>query len=132
MRLLAGRAHRIDKPGHVSNRIHVADIAQAIDAAFARRFDGIVNVTDGAPAPPNEQIEFAAKLLGIEPPPLMPFDEAKRTLSPFLMSFYEGCARVRNDKLKRELGVTLRYPDYRTGLQALLAAGFEPELPSDA
>ena len=127
VRLLAGRSHRIDKPGHVSNRIHVADIAQAIDAAFTRGFDGVVNVTDGEPAPPNEQIEYAAKLLGIEPPPLMPYDEAKRRLSPFLMSFYEGCARVRNDKLKRELGVTLRYPDYRVGLQALLAAGFEAE-----
>ena len=132
VRLLAGRAHRIDKPGHVSNRIHVADIAQAIEAAFARRYDGVVNVTDGAPASPNEQIEYAARLLGIEPPPLMPFDEAKRRLSPFLMSFYEGCARVRNDKLKRELGVTLRYPDYRAGLKALLAAGFEAEPPSDA
>jgi hypothetical protein len=129
VRLLAGRAHRIDKPGHVSNRIHVADIAQAIDAAFTRRFDGLVNVTDGSPASPNEQIEHAAGLLGIEPPPLMPFEEAKRRLSPFLMSFYEGCVRVRNDKLKREFGVTLRYPDYRTGLQALLAAGFEAEPP---
>jgi len=132
VRLLAGRAHRIDKPGHVSNRIHVADIAQAIESAFARRYEGVVNVTDGSPASPNEQIEYAAGLLGIEPPPLMPFDEAKRRLSPFLMSFYEGCARVRNDKLKRELGVTLRHPDYRTGLQALLAAGFEPEPASDA
>jgi nucleoside-diphosphate-sugar epimerase len=125
VRLVAGRAHRIDKPGHVSNRIHVADIAQAVDAAFARRFDGIVNVTDGAPAPPGDQIEFAAKLLGIAPPPLLSLDEAKRTLSPFLMSFYDGCARVRNDKLKSTLGVTLRYPDYRAGLQALLDDGFE-------
>ena len=130
VRLLAGRAHRIDKPGHVSNRIHVADIAQAIDAAFTCRFDGVVNVTDGEPAPPNEQIEHAAMLLGIEPPPLLPFDEAKRKLSPFLMSFYEGCARVRNNRLKRELGVTLRYPDYQTGLQALLKEGFEAELSS--
>ncbi|MBX9845289.1 MAG: SDR family oxidoreductase [Xanthobacteraceae bacterium] len=127
VRLRAGRAHRIDKPGHVSNRIHVADIAQAIDAVFTRRFDGVVNVTDGAPASPNEQIEYAATLLGIEPPPLLPFDEAKRRLSPFLMSFYEGCARVRNERLKQELGVTLRYPDYRAGLKALLAAGFEAE-----
>lgn len=127
VRLLAGRAHRIDKPGHVSNRIHVADIVQAIDAVFTRRFDGVVNVTDGEPASPNEQIEYAAKLLGIEPPPLLPFEEAKRRLSPFLMSFYEGCARVRNDRLKRELGVTLRYPDYRAGLQALLDEGFEAE-----
>ena len=125
VRLLAGRAHRIDKPGHVSNRIHVADIAQAIDAAFARRFDGLVNVTDGEPAPPGDQIEFAAKLLGIAPPPLLSFDEAKRTLSPFLMSFYDGGARVRNDKLKNTLGVTLRYPNYRAGLQALLDNGFE-------
>jgi nucleoside-diphosphate-sugar epimerase len=120
VRLLAGRAHRIDKPGHVSNRIHVGDIAQAIDAAFARRFDGIVNVTDGAPASPGDQVEFAAKLLGIQPPPILSLDEAKRTLSPFLMSFYDGCARVRNDKLKVTLGVMLRYPDYRAGLQALL------------
>jgi nucleoside-diphosphate-sugar epimerase len=125
VRLIAGRAHRIDKPGHVSNRIHVADIAQAIDAAFARRFDGIVNVTDGEPAPPGDQIELAAKLLGIAPPPLLSFDEAKRTLSPFLMSFYDGCARVRNDKLRNALGVTLRYPDYRAGLQALLDNGFD-------
>lgn len=120
LRLRAGRAHRIDKPGHVSNRIHVADIAQAIDAAFARSFDGVVNVTDSQPASPNEQIEYAAELLGVTPPPLLSLDEARRTLSPFLMSFYEGCARVRNDKLKQKLGVTLRYPDYRAGLRALL------------
>jgi nucleoside-diphosphate-sugar epimerase len=125
VRLLAGRAHRIDKPGHVSNRIHVADIAQAIDAAFARRFDGVVNVTDGAPAPPGDQIEFAAKLLGFAPPPLLPLDEARRTLSPFLLSFYDGCARVRNDRLKDALGVTLRYPNYRVGLQALLDDGVQ-------
>lgn len=125
VRLLAGRAHRIDKPGHVSNRIHVADIVQAIDAAFARRFDGIVNVTDGAPAPPGDQIEFAARLLGIAAPPLVSLDEARRTLSPFLLSFYDGCARVRNDKLKHALGVTLLYPNYQVGLQALLDDGFE-------
>jgi nucleoside-diphosphate-sugar epimerase len=125
VRLLSGRAHRVDKPDHVSNRIHVADIVQAIEAAFRLNYNGIVNVTDGQPASPNEQIEYAAKLLGIAPPPLLPLDEAKRTLSPFLMSFYEGCARVRNDRLKNDLGVTLRYPDYRTGLDALLKDGFE-------
>jgi nucleoside-diphosphate-sugar epimerase len=125
VRLLAGRAHRIDKPDHVSNRIHVADIAQAIEAAFRLNYNGIVNVTDGQPASPNEQIEYAAKLLGIAPPPLLPLDEAKQTLSPFLMSFYEGCARVRNDRLRNDLGVTLRYPDYRAGLDALLKDGFD-------
>jgi hypothetical protein len=130
VRLLAGRAHRIDKPGHVSNRIHVADIAQAIEAAFRLHYDGVVNVTDGEPASPNEQIEYAAKLLGIAPPPLQSYNEAKRTLSPFLMSFYDGCARVRNERLKRDLGVTLRYPDYRAGLDALRDDGFEVRTPS--
>jgi nucleoside-diphosphate-sugar epimerase len=122
VRLRAGRAHRIAKPGHVSNRIHVADIAQAIDAAFARKFDGVVNVTDDEPSPPGEQIAFAARLLGMEPPPELSLDEARRTLSPFILSFYQGCARVRNDRLKRELGVRLRYPNYREGLTAIYTA----------
>ena len=122
VRLLAGRAHRIAKPGHVSNRIHVADIAQAIDAAFARKFDGVVNVADDEPSPPGEQIAFAARLLGIEPPPELSLDEARRTLSPFVLSFYQGCARVRNDRLKRDLGVNLRYPNYRNGLAAIHSA----------
>ena len=122
-RLLAGRAYRITKPGHVSNRIHVADIAQTIEAAFARRADGIFNVVDDEPAPPSDQITFAAELLGIDPPREVPFAEAQQTMSPFVLSFYSGCARVRNDKLKSELGVTLRYPNYRAGLSALYEAG---------
>jgi nucleoside-diphosphate-sugar epimerase len=123
-RLIAGRAHRINKPGHVFNRIHVADIAQAIDAAFERNFDGIVNITDDEPAPPGDPITFAAQLLGIDPPPELSLAEAERTLSPFILSFYRGCARVRNDKLKRMLGVRLRYPTYREGLRALYEAEF--------
>ncbi|MCC6778478.1 MAG: NAD(P)-dependent oxidoreductase [Hyphomicrobiales bacterium] len=123
VRLLRGTAHRIAKPGHVSNRIHVEDIAQAIDAAFALRADGIFNVVDDEPASPSEQIAFAAELLGITPPPEIPFGEAAGVVSPFALSFYDGCVRARNDKLKRELGVRLRYPTYREGLRALHAAG---------
>ena len=122
-RLLDGRAYRIAKPGHVSNRIHVADIAQAIDATFARRIDGIFNLVDDEPAPPSDQITFAAELLGIDPPPEIPFAEAQQTMSPFVLSFYSGCARVRNDRLKTVLGVSLHYPNYRVGLRALFDAG---------
>ncbi|HEY6995286.1 MAG TPA: NAD-dependent epimerase/dehydratase family protein [Xanthobacteraceae bacterium] len=123
VRLLRGTAQRVAKPGHVSNRIHVYDIVQAIDAAFARRADGVFNVVDDEPAPPSEQIAFAAQLLGIEPPPEIPYAEARKLLSPLAASFYEGCIRARNDKLKAVLGVTLRYPNYRDGLRALHAAG---------
>ena len=123
LRLLRGSAQRVAKPGHVSNRIHVYDIAQAIDAAFALRASGIFNIVDDEPAPPTDQIAFAAQLLGIEPPAEIPFVDAAKYLSPFALSFYDGCIRARNDKLKRVLGVTLRYPNYREGLRALHAAG---------
>jgi nucleoside-diphosphate-sugar epimerase len=123
LRLLRGSAQRVAKPGHVSNRIHVYDIAQAIDAALARRAMGIFNIVDDEPAPPTDQIAFAAQLLGIEPPAEIPYAEAAKHLSPFALSFYDGCIRARNDKLKRVLGVALRYPNYREGLRALHAAG---------
>jgi len=122
-RLLRGTVHRVAKPGHVSNRIHVYDIAQAIAAAFARRADGLFNVVDDEQAAPSEQIAFAASILGVDPPPEISYAEARTLLSPLALSFYEGCIRARNDKLKSVLGVTLRYPNYRDGLRALHASG---------
>jgi nucleoside-diphosphate-sugar epimerase len=123
IRLQRGAARRVAKPGHVSNRVHVFDVAQAIDAAFARRIDGIVNVVDDEPTSPSEHIAFAAALMGILPPAEIPFAQAHKAMSPFALSFYEGCIRARNDKLKTALGVTLRYPTFREGLRALHDAG---------
>jgi nucleoside-diphosphate-sugar epimerase len=107
----------------VFNRIHVADIAQTIDAAFTRRADGIFNVTDDEPAPQGAPVAFAAELLGLAPPPEIPFAEAAKTMSPMARSFYAESKRARNDKLKSELGVALRHPTYREGLRALLVQG---------
>jgi nucleoside-diphosphate-sugar epimerase len=123
VRLLRGTVHRIAKPGHVSNRIHVYDIAQAIDAAFARSAVGVFNVVDDEPASPSDQIAFAARLIGIEPPPEIAYEDAGKLASPMALSFYDGCIRARNDKLKKALGVKLRYPTYRDGLHALYEAG---------
>jgi nucleoside-diphosphate-sugar epimerase len=117
-----GNARRVVKPGQVFNRIHVADIAQAIDAAFARKVGGIFNVADDEPSAPSDPLAFAAQLLGRDPPPEVPFDEAAPLLSPMALSFWQECRRVRNDRLKRELGVSLLYPTYREGLRALFAA----------
>jgi nucleoside-diphosphate-sugar epimerase len=116
-----GKARRVVKPGQVFNRIHVADIAQAIDAAFTRGASGIFNVADDEPSPPGDPIVFAAQLLGVDPPPEIPFAQAAQTMSPMALSFWQECRRVRNDKLKNELGVALRYPTYREGLKALFA-----------
>ena len=119
--LKRGDARRIVKPGQVFNRIHVGDFAQAIDAAFARRASGIFNVADDRPTPPGEPLAFAAQLLGVPPPPEIPFAQAAPTMSELALSFWQECRRVKNDKLKRELGVRLRYPSYREGLRALFA-----------
>ncbi len=114
-----GGARRIVKPGQIFNRIHVADIAQAIDAAFTHAVSGIFNVADDEPSPPGDPLVFAAQLLGVAPPPEIPFAEAAPSMSPMALSFWRECRRVRNDKLKRQLGVVLRYPSYREGLKAL-------------
>jgi nucleoside-diphosphate-sugar epimerase len=114
-----GKARRIAKAGQVFNRIHVADVAQAIDAAFEARADGIFNVTDDEPTPSGDPIVFAAALLGIQPPPEIPFAEARKTMSEFAASFYTDLKRVRNAKLKSGLGVTLKYPTYREGLAGI-------------
>jgi dTDP-4-dehydrorhamnose reductase len=122
VQIARGKARRIVKTGQIFNRIHVGDIAQAIDAALARRLSGVCNVADDEPTPPADPIAFAAQLMGVAPPPEISFEDAARTMLPMALSFWQECRRVKNDKLKRELGVTLRYPTYREGLRALVAA----------
>ena len=79
------------------------------------------NIADDEPSPPADPIVFAAQLMGRAPPPEIPFAQAAPSMSEMTLSFWQECRRVRNAKLKRELGVTLRYPTYREGLQALFA-----------
>jgi nucleoside-diphosphate-sugar epimerase len=121
----AGRALRIVKPGQVFNRIHVADLAQiidkAVDLALTRGAGGIFNAADDEPSAPGDPVAFAASLLGVEPPAEIDFEEAKRTMTPVAAGFYSESRRVRNDRIKSVLGVTLRYPTYREGLRALAA-----------
>jgi nucleoside-diphosphate-sugar epimerase len=122
VQLTDGTAKCIVKPGQVFNRIHVADIAQVIDSAFARRASGVFNVSDDEPAPPQDVVRFAADLLGLPAPPEIPFAEAVKDLSPMAASFYADCRRAGNERIKRELGIALRFPTYREGLRALAAA----------
>jgi nucleoside-diphosphate-sugar epimerase len=115
----SGTARRIVKPGQVFSRIHVKDIAQVLEASITHPNPGAVyNVCDDDPAPPQDVIAHAAELLGLPLPPEVPFDSAD--LSPMARSFYAESKRVRNDRIKRDLGVDLIYPGYREGLSALL------------
>jgi nucleoside-diphosphate-sugar epimerase len=116
----AGRARRIDKPGHLFSRIHVEDIAKTLQASMARPDPGrVYNVCDDAPAAAAEVTAYACELLGVDPPPLIPLEEAE--MSPMALSFWQDNRLVSNRRLHEELGVTLDYPDYRSGLKAILA-----------
>ena len=115
-----GTAHRIDKPGQYFSRIHVDDLAQVVLASMRKPNPGrVYNVCDDEPAHPAEVVAYAAHLLQLPPPPLVPFADAN--LSEMARSFYAESRRVRNDRMKRVLGVTLRYPTYREGLTAIAA-----------
>ena len=114
-----GKARRINKPGQVFSRIHLDDITQVLHASMHKPNPGAAyNVCDDNPAPPEEVIAYACDLLGVEKPPLVDFETAD--LSPMARSFYGDNKRVSNQRIKEELGVTLRWPDYRDGLKALL------------
>jgi nucleoside-diphosphate-sugar epimerase len=118
----AGLAKRVATPGQVFSRIHVEDIAAALAASMARPNPGAVyNVCDDNPAPSEEVVAYACGLLGLPTPPLLPLEAAE--LSPMAASFYRDNKRVSNQRIKRELGIVLRYPDYRAGLKAILHAG---------
>jgi nucleoside-diphosphate-sugar epimerase len=114
--LREGSARRIHKEGQVFNRIHVDDIAGAALAALAHpKSPSVVSVCDDLPAPSADVVTFAASLLGIEPPPIEPFETAQ--LSEMAQSFWQDCRRCRNDRLRKDLGYDLKFPDYKSGLR---------------
>ena len=119
--LRTGTARRIVKAGQVFNRIHVADIVHVLGAALAGAGrHAVYNVADDEPASAEDVVAYAAELLGLAPPPAIPFKAAE--LSPMAQSFFAESKRVRNNRIKGDLGIRLQYPTYREGLGALARA----------
>ncbi|MGN6303290.1 MAG: SDR family oxidoreductase [Mesorhizobium sp.] len=115
-----GTARRLVKPDQVFNRIHREDIAGALRHLAERNLGGVFNVTDDLPAPPQDVVAYAAALMGVEPPPEIPFETAQ--LSPMARSFYGENKRVSNAAI-RKTGYAFRFPDYHAAFDALWAAG---------
>lgn len=114
-----GTARRVIKANQVFSRIHVADIAATLLGSIQHPDPrAIYNVCDDNPAPPEDVLSYAAALLGLPVPPTVLFEEAEMT--PMQISFYSESKRVRNDRIKRDLGVRLAYPTYQDGLKGLL------------
>ncbi len=115
----AGVARRINKPGHAFSRIHVEDIVQVLLASMNKPNQGqAYNLADDRAAPSYEVIEEACNLLGLTPPPLIPYDEAD--LAPITRSFYADNKRIKNERIKAELDVALHYPTFKEGLKGCL------------
>jgi nucleoside-diphosphate-sugar epimerase len=123
--LRAGQARRIIRPGHAFGRIHRDDIAAAVLTAMQQdRPPGqarIFNLSDDVPAESAEVMLEAAALLGVPPPPPIPFDQAVATMSPMARSFWADHRRVSSRLTQQALGLTWRYPSFREGLRAILA-----------
>jgi nucleoside-diphosphate-sugar epimerase len=118
-KLRNGTARRIIKPNQYFSRIHVDDIANVLLASINQpRAGAIYNLSDDEPAPPQDIIECAATLLGMPIPPAVSLEEAD--MSPMARSFYADSKRIRNDLIKSELGVALKYPRYKAALEAIL------------
>ncbi|MBE1707460.1 MULTISPECIES: SDR family oxidoreductase [Mesorhizobium] len=115
-----GTARRLVKPDQVFNRIHCDDIAGALWQLIDGNTGGIFNVTDDEPAPPQDVVAYAASLMGVEPPPEIPFDTAQ--LSPMARSFYGENKRVANAAIKAA-GYSLRFPDYHAAFDHMWASG---------
>lgn len=107
----------ITKDNHVMNRIHVDDIAAVLMASIKKpNTGGIYNLADDEPAASSDVLRAAYDKLGLVAPAPIPFDKAD--LTPMGRGFFSGCKRIANKKIKTELGVALRYPTWREGLDA--------------
>jgi len=123
--LRAGRARRMVKPGHRFGRIHRDDIAAAVLAAMRQdRPPGprILNLSDDEPAESADVVTEAASLLGVPPPPATDYATVAPAMSPMARSFYAENRQVASRKTQAALELTWRYPTYREGLRAILAA----------
>ncbi len=114
--VLSGRARRVQKPGHVFNRIHVDDIAAFAELAMQSDTAGVFNVSDDEPAASADVVAYACTLLGRPVPEVIDFDTA--SMSPMALSFWAECKRVDNSLGKADLDFQYRYPSYREGLLA--------------
>ena len=123
--LRTGRARRIDKPGHAFGRIHRDDIAEGTVAAMeqvpALAGTRVLNFNDDLPAEPAAVVGEAARLLDIAPPPLIPFAEAERSMTPMGRSFWAESRRVSSTATQTALSRRWRFPSFREGLPAILA-----------
>ncbi|MFM1856657.1 MAG: hypothetical protein RLZ83_1966, partial [Pseudomonadota bacterium] len=101
-----------------TNHIHADDLARACVAALLRGGpQRVFHVSDDGALAMGDHCDRIADLSGLPRPPRIAREQALTTLSPMTMSFLSESRRLRNERLKRELRLTLRYPTVEVALQ---------------
>lgn len=120
-KLRDGSARLVRKPGQVFNRIHLDDAVSGLFASMDRPRPGAAyTLCDDEPAPADAVMAFAAQRLGLPRPPEVDLDDP--SVSDAMRRFYLDSKRLSNARAKAELGWRPKYPSWREGLEALIAA----------
>ena len=100
-----------------TNHIHADDLARAcLRALMAGLPQRAVNVCDDSDLRMGDYFDLVADLWALPRPPRVSREQARATLPPMMMSFMSESRRLRNDRMKRELGLVLDHPTVREGL----------------
>jgi len=100
-----------------TNHIHADDLARACVAALVRGLpQRVVHACDDTDMKMGDYFDLAADLCGLPRPPRISRDEARERMSPMALSFMSESRRLRNERLKGELRLKLRYPTVHGGL----------------
>ena len=119
-RLLKGTPVLLKQDDVYTNHIHADDLARACVAAIWRgQPQRVVNVSDDTHLKMGDYFDLAADLMGLSRPPRVARSQAQETLPLMLLSFMSESRRLKNDRLKKELKFSLKYPTVRQGLKSL-------------
>src|SRR5829696_3106033 len=102
--------------GGVWSHVHIEDAAAATAVAVERGRPGIYNIVDDDPAPVREWLPALASALGAKPPRRIPRWLARLVAGETATLMMTEARGASNEKAKRELGWTPRYPSWRQGL----------------
>ncbi|TYO98969.1 nucleoside-diphosphate-sugar epimerase [Geothermobacter ehrlichii] len=121
-RIVEGHPLLDEREAPCTNRIHADDLAQVCLAALEKGKDGeIFNVCDGQESTMTHYFNAVADAFGLPRPPQVSMEEAKKSMNPLMLSYFQESRRMDNSRMRERLGVRLRYPTLEEGLAASVA-----------
>jgi nucleoside-diphosphate-sugar epimerase len=105
-----------------TNHIHADDLAAiVVRALFRAAPNRVYHAVDDSDMKMAEYFDAVADALRLNRPPRVAREVLRTAVSPMLLSFMSESRRLRNARMKNELGVRLTYPSVRDALRAIAA-----------